>query len=138
MAINRIRKHKINVILDTSSLLTPFEFSINIDHELEKLLGSFNTLIPSCVLKELRFLSQNSKGKTKRFASAALQLAEKYGVIDCIDDDADDAIVNIAKKIPKAVVVTNDVELKRKLRSNNIPVISLRGKKRFVLEGEIK
>ncbi len=139
MAIDRIRKHKIiKVIFDTSILLTPFEFSINIDFELEKLLGSFEILIPTCVIEELKTLSEKTTGKKKRNANAALKLVEKYKTIECKHREPDKALIEIAKKLPKAIVATNDTELIQKLRSRNIPVIYLRGKNRFVLEGELR
>ena len=138
MEANRLRKHKIKVIFDTSALLTPFEFSINIDIELEKLLGSFDAFVPLCVIEELKTLAEKSSGKRKRNATAALKLAEKYQTINCKYGETDEALVEIAKKFSKAVVVTNDIQLMKKLRSENIPVVHLRGRNRFVLEGELR
>ena len=138
METNRLRKHKIKVIFDTSALLTPFEFSINIDIELEKLLGSFDVFVPLCVIEELKTLAEKSSGKRKRNATAALKLAEKYQTINCKYGETDEALVEIAKKFSKAVVVTNDIQLMKKLRSENIPVVHLRGRNRLVLEGELR
>ena len=138
METNRLRKHKIKVIFDTSALLTPFEFSINIDIELEKLLGSFDAFVPLCVIKELKTLAEKSSGKRKRNATAALKLADKYQTINCKYGETDEALVEIAKKFSRTVVATNDMELIKKLRSKNIPVVHLRGRNRFVLEGELR
>ena len=138
METNRLRKHKIKVIFDTSALLTPFEFSINIDIELEKLLGSFDAFVPLCVIEELKILAEKSSGKRKRNATAALKLAEKYQTINCKYGETDEALVEIAKKFSRAVVVTNDIQLMKKLRSENIPVVHLRGRNRLVLEGELR
>jgi len=137
METDRLREHKIKVVFDTSALLTPFEFSINIDFELEKLLGSFDAFVPSCVIEELNTLAEKSSGRRKRNASAALKLVEKYEIIDCKYKDPDEALLEIAKRLSRAVIITNDMDLIKKLKSENLPVIHLRGKNRFILEGEL-
>ena len=117
METDRLRKHKIKVIFDTSALLTPFEFSINIDIELENLLGSFDAFVPLCVIEELKALAEKSTGKRKRNATAALKLVKKYKTIECQHREPDKALIEIAKKLPKAIVATNDTELIQKLLS---------------------
>jgi rRNA-processing protein FCF1 len=133
MASDRVRGDKINktVILDTSALLSFFEFSVDWETELGRILGSYSVVIPSAVVSELQILQQNRK--TQRRAAAALHLISKYEIIDDNAQTADDACVTIAEKI-KGIVMTNDGGLRERLRKQGYPVIFLRGKKRLFLD----
>ena len=51
------------VILDTSAILMLFEFSIDLEDELIKLLGRFHILVPSPIIEELKLLSKHGNGK---------------------------------------------------------------------------
>ncbi len=115
------------VILDTNALLMPFEFPINIDLELKRLLGDCEIVVPGPVIGELR-RSQN------KFAGAALQLAAKYP-IERTQMQGDKAIVELATS-SRSYVVTNDRPLRAKLRRLGVPVISLRSGNHLVLEGD--
>lgn len=115
------------VVLDTNALLMPFQFNINLDKELERLLGSFEAVVPSSVLEELE------KTKPERHAKAARALASKYRIFET-DEKGDAAILSVAEKL-KAVVVTNDKQLGSKLKALKLPVVSLRSRTRLVLSG---
>jgi rRNA-processing protein FCF1 len=107
------------VVLDSNALIMPFQYSINLDLEIEKIVGSPEIYVPSCVIGELKRLS------TKRWeAKAALQLAEKYNVVE-VEKMGDEGVVEGAKKL-NAVVVTNDRELIERLKREGIKVISLK------------
>jgi len=107
------------VILDTNALLMQFEFKIDLEDELTRLLGAFEILIPSSVLDELK----NIKDK---HVKPALDLASKYKTVET-EKKGDESILFLAKKL-KAVVVTNDGELRRRLKEVGIKVIYLRQK----------
>jgi rRNA-processing protein FCF1 len=115
------------VVLDTNALLMPFQFKINLDIELERLLGSFEAFVPSSVLDEL------AKTKPKGLAKAARALASKYKIFET-DEKGDAAILAVAERL-NAVVVTNDKELGSKLKALGLPVVSLRSRSRLVLSG---
>ena len=136
MASNRLwgnRKEK-TVILDSSAIMMLFEFSIDLDDELNRLLGKHHIVVPNSVIKELDFLSQKSKGKTSYKAKASLELVKKYETVKLdINVKADDAVFKLAEQID-GVVVTNDIGLKKRLRAANLHVVFLRGKKKLVLE----
>ena len=66
-------------------------------------------------------------------AKASLKLLEKYDTIETDEKNADDSIIDLAKKI-NSVVVTNDRQLRNKLKDIPIPVIFLRAKKKLVME----
>src|SRR3972149_4547682 len=63
------------VVLDANALMLPFEFRVNLDAELARLLGVCEVFVPSNVIGELERLA-----KTNRRAKAALSLAGKYGI----------------------------------------------------------
>jgi rRNA-processing protein FCF1 len=128
MASDRIRRDtdaKI-VILDSSAIMMLFEFSIDLQGELTRLLGKYHVVIPIPIVRELEFLSKHGKGKKSLFAKPSLKLIEKYDVEEA-DGKGDDAVFCLAKKL-NCIVVTNDRELKNRLKTASLQVIYLRGK----------
>ena len=92
MASNRLwgnRKEKI-IILDTSAILTPFEFSIDLDQELKRIVGKFHIIIPNKVKDELIFFSKNIEGKKGKYAKAALDFIKDYELVETEEKNADD------------------------------------------------
>lgn len=135
MAFNRIWNFK-TVILDSSAVLMIFEFSVDLEAELTRLLGRHKAVIPKSVFDELRFLSQQQDGRRRQIAKAAMQFIKKFEIVNTKIENADDAIFNLAKETDW-VVVTNDKELRTRLRNILLPVIFLRGKKTLMLEGSV-
>jgi len=122
------------VLLDTNAIMMMFEFHVNIDDELTRLLGSYRLFVPERVLKELKTLSSLGKGKQRRLAKASLQLASIYEIYTGFSDlDGDDAVIAAAEE-SSGIVVTNDRELRKRLREKHIPSIFLRGKHHLMLE----
>ncbi len=117
-----------NVVFDANALLMPFQFGVNIDMEIERLLGEFHGVVPSPILGEIR----RNGGK---WAKAALSLAKKYEIMRT-ENMGDAAVIELAERLD-AVVVTNDQELQRKLRLNRIPYIYLRSKHRLDMWGKL-
>jgi len=117
----------VKVILDTNALLMPFQFGLNLDKELERLLGDCEILVPSSVLDELNEL------EPKKLARSAKALASKFKVIKT-KEKGDKAIISTAKKL-KCAVVTNDKELIKALKELKLPVIYLRSRTHLVLSG---
>lgn len=107
------------VILDTNALLSQFEFKFDLIDELTRLLGIYEILIPSSVLDELR----NIKDKHSR---SALRYASRFKTVES-KEKGDESILSLAKE-QKAMVVTNDRELRRRLKENGLRVIYLRQK----------
>jgi rRNA-processing protein FCF1 len=106
--------------MDANALMMPFQFSVNVDMELKRLLGDIPVFVPRSVLGELA-RSDDKAGK------GALALARKYRVVEtalC----GDDAVLDVAKRM-SAAVLTNDRGLIRRLRAENIPVVRLRSKR---------
>jgi len=135
MASNRIWRYKGEkiVILDSNALMMLFEFSINLEDELTRLIGKYDIVIPKPVLNELIYLSENGKGNKKNLAKSSLKIAKKFKTIDADGKNVDDAVLLLSKKI-NGVVVTNDKELRTKLKKNSCPVVFLRAKKTLEIE----
>ena len=133
MAFNRIWGDKIRktVILDSSAILMFFEFSVDWKKELDRLLDSYNLVVPTAVVQELQILTTRDRGQKK--AAAALKLIAKYDTIAQEADTADEALMKIAEKT-QGIVVTNDIELRDRLKNRGLPVIFLRGKKKLALD----
>lgn len=113
------------VVVDTNALLMPFESSINIDYELERLLGNCEVVVPGPVIGELKRIRS-------RHARAALALARKYR-IEQTETQGDEGIIEIAKRL-NAYVLTNDKRLRSILRRMGIKTIYLRSGKYLVME----
>ena len=125
------------MILDSNFLMAPFQFHIDIFEELEYLLQKkVDFIVPSSVKLELTSISSRG-GEGAAEASLALQLASRCRVVDVTlqpQETVDDAIVKAAQKLG-AVVATNDIELKKRLRDINVPVVYLREKSKLEVEG---
>jgi len=133
MAFDRVWGDKIHktVILDSSAILMFFEFSVDWEKELDRLLGGYHLVVPTAVVHELQILSTRGAGQKK--AVAALKLIGKYDTIDQEADTVDEALMEIAEKT-QGIVVTNDTELRKRLKNRRFSVIFLRGKKKLVLD----
>jgi len=117
------------VILDTNGLMMPFQFKVNIDLDLDRLLGFWYGIVPSCVIDELSGLS-----KSDPHARAALKLAEKYEIIKT-NAAGDDGVLEAVEKTG-GILLTNDKELKKRAIARGSKVIYLRKRKYLVLSGE--
>lgn len=117
------------VVADTNGLLLPFQFRINLDAELLRLLGENEVVVPVRVVEELELLA-----KTDRAARAAARLAHRYRSIESRASGADDAVIDAALE-KGGVVLTNDRALLGRLKELRVPRISLRSKSHLVLEG---
>ena len=134
MASNRLREDRNGktVILDSSAVMTLFEFSIDLEDELTRLLGKFHIVVPRPIFEELKLLSEKGKGKKKLIAKPSLELIKKYEIVNA-EGNGDDAVLNLAKKL-SGIVITNDRELRKRVKESSLQTIYLRGKSRLVLE----
>jgi len=131
----------IKVILDSNFLFIPSQFKIDIFEELNRLLNQrFEPVLLSSTFQELRSMAEKGAPKRRKQASLALELsAEKCRLVNVekeVGETNDDVILRIAIEW-KSPVATNDLELRKKLRARDIPVIFLRGKNRLELEGAL-
>ncbi|NYZ77300.1 nucleotide-binding protein [Candidatus Micrarchaeota archaeon] len=118
------------VIIDTNFLLIPFKFRIDILTELERLIDVHRQfVITSKTVKELENLAENA-GKQGAGARLALKIldANKKGIEIVESNKPVDLWIEEYAEKHGAIVCTNDIELKKKLKDNGIKVVSLRGK----------
>ena len=134
MASNRLWEDRDGktVILDSSAVMMLFEFSIGLEDELTRLLGKFHIVVPRPIFEELKLLSEKGKGKKKLIAKPSLELIKKYEIVNA-EGNGDDAVLNLAKKL-SGIVITNDRELRKRVKESSLQTIYLRGKSRLVLE----
>jgi len=127
----------VKVILDSNFLMIPFQFNIDVFQEIEYLLQKkVDFIVPSAVKSELtRISSRGGEGAPE--ASLALQLASRCRVVEVSlepQESVDDAIVKASQKLG-AVVATTDINLKKRLRDINVPVVYMREKSKLEVEG---
>jgi rRNA-processing protein FCF1 len=111
------------VVIDANALMMPFQFSINLDIELARLLGSFEVVVPSSVVVELKRVAVEQKASD---ANGALKLAAKYRTLR-VEGRGDDAVLAAAIEL-RAVLLTNDAGLRRRARQAGLRTICLRGR----------
>jgi rRNA-processing protein FCF1 len=110
-----------------------FDFSIDFEDELTRLLGKYQIVVPRPIIEELQVLSEKGKGKKKIQAKASLKLLEKYDVIDVYGKRPDESVLFLAQKY-KGIVLTNDKELKKKAKESSLHTVFLREKNKLALE----
>ena len=134
MASNRLRRDREEkiVILDSSAIMMLFEFSIDLEDELTRLIGRFHVLVPVPIVEELKFLANHGKGKKRLTAKPALELIKKYEIVD-ERGTGDDSVLFLAQKL-NGIVVTNDRGLRKRIKDLSLQTIYLRGKKRLIIE----
>lgn len=112
------------VILDTNALLMPFQFSLNLDDEIQRLVADPQIYVPSSVMDELRSLEKK----------APLELGERYRKIS-VEKQGDDGVLEAAGKL-NGMIVTNDKGLKKRALNRKIPVGYLRSESHLELIGK--
>ncbi len=119
--------------------MLPLEKKINLSTEIERLISlPFKILIPNSVILELQKLVQNPQNSVRLKAKLALELASSFDTLEEKGlDYADNEILMFVKKTPTTIVATTDRELRKKLKELNIPTITLRGKNRLILLGDL-
>ena len=124
------------VILDTNFLLIPGLFKVDVFEEIKNIMNDkYELFIMDGTIGELnKIIDNKNKSKDKLNAKIGLGLIDvkKVKKIHSEERNVDDAIVNIANK--DTIVATSDRELKRRLRKNNVGLISLRKKQYLILE----
>lgn len=130
----------LKVIFDSNFFFVPLQAKIDIFTEMMSLLNQrYEPVILSTTLQELRKIAEKGTPKLRKQAAMALKLAEKCQVFDAMKgrgETNDDVVMRIAAQW-RCPVATNDRELRKRLRQQNLPVIFLRGENRLELEGAL-
>lgn len=124
------------VIADTSFLMIPGMFGVDVVSELERLLDRrYKLVIPTPVMRELEQISKKGKPAERVAARVGLLLVKRGSVVEA-KGGADDSILKLASE-KKCVVGTTDAALRKKLRRQGTPVIYLREKSHLAIDGWI-
>jgi len=122
------------VILDTNFVIDVIRFKIGLG-EIEKLVdGKCRLIVPMTVFEELKKIS-GQKTKDGVFAKIGLMLIKEKN-IDIVGVEgkrADEGIAKMASE-ENAVVATNDIELRKSLRTSGVQTIYLRAKKHLTMD----
>ncbi len=127
---------ELKIILDTNFMMMPGQFGIGIFKEIDRIIDrkyKLYTLTP--IVHELERLSREAKGKDKTAAKLALEMLPHIEKIE-VKQKADEAIIETAEK-EKAIVATNDAELRRNLKKAGITTIYLRQKSHLAVNGRV-
>lgn len=114
------------VVIDTNALVYAAENKI----DLFQMLKGETIVIPNLVLEELQIISKSAvKASDKKAAFLALKILEN-AIFETanLSGHTDDAIVEFAKS-EGASVLTNDLALKKKLKTAGIKVLTIKQKK---------
>lgn len=124
------------VIADTSFLMIPGLYGVDVVGELDRLLEQhYKLAVPNPVLQELRRISEQGKPKERTAAKIGLILAKRGKVIK-VSGPADEVILNLALK-GRCGVGTTDADLRKEIRRLGVPVIYLRQKSHLAIDGWI-
>lgn len=121
------------IVIDTNFLLIPFRYRIDILRELDYMVEASHVFVVSSrTLTELKKIGKKI-GKDGMAARLALKLVEANAArIDTVESEehVDDWIVRFAKA-NRAIVCTNDSELRRRLRAAKIKVVTMKSKSKL-------
>jgi len=116
------------VIIDTNGLMIPGQFGLDIFSELKR-LGFDSYLVVRASVRELEKISSEGKGRDRTAAKIALSLLDRCTIVEK-NGFADDIIADMAEDM-NAAVLTNDIELKKRLCSKGVTIVYLRDKTRL-------
>lgn len=115
------------MLLDTNALFLPIRTGFPLEAEIARLAPGARTVVPSSSLRELdRLVDRAAPG-----ASGARALARRFGRTSA-DRDGDDGVLEVALR-ERAVVVTADRALQRRLRAQGVAVLVPRDRHRLEL-----
>jgi len=128
MASDRLRRYP--VILDTNAFFLPFQFKINLDSELARVIGSYDYFVPRSVVTELEGLLSGGEPMSREamalFEHLSPEVVEGTG-------PADRDVVDLAADLNGALM-TQDARVRKRALSSGVPVIFLRSGKHLQLQ----
>ncbi|HEY9485364.1 MAG TPA: hypothetical protein VIQ04_01870 [Nitrososphaeraceae archaeon] len=116
-----------DVLCDTSFLMVLVSTPIKQMDKVEAHFGKLNFLIPDIVMDELKRLEEWTGPKRSMIAKTAIEISNsKFKVVKVTKTrDVDDAIIEYCLG-HECTAATIDTDLRRRLISNNVMVITLR------------
>ena len=125
-----MKRKRIIAVLDTNFLLLPYQFKIDIFRELDGIVNGYEPVISTTIHNEIKKLSKR-KGKHGMAAKFAMRIVEANEIKTIKTKvTADEWILEYCSKTG-AIACTNDIKLKKALKSKKIKVIGLKSKSRL-------
>jgi len=129
-------RRRVEIVADTSFLMIPGMYGVDIVRELERVIGAgFTLLVPAAVADELERIAGRSSGREGAAARLGMEIVRRWGKVVGGEGKADRVILEMARG---RVVGTGDMELKKKLRRMGVPVVFLRGGDHLEVEGYLE
>ena len=122
------------VLLDANALMMPAQFQLDLFGELREILGGFEPVVLSSVMRELDGISR-AQGRHGAAARTGLALAGRCTVAepgDLQQEPVDTQVIEYATR-NRCIVVTNDRRVRDLLLERGIGVISMRKQKKLEL-----
>jgi len=120
------------VALDTNALMMPVELEVRVFDELDRLLPGAALVTPQAVVDELDSLAGPGSREARAARVGRDLAADRCRVIppEAYDaDNADDALVALARSGAIDYVVTNDRPLRERLLAAGVPVVGVRNRR---------
>ncbi len=114
--------------------MIPAQFQIDLFDEIRSLVGGFEPVVLSSVMKELEGLS-NNKGRDGAAARCGLALGKECTIADSSDLESGSVDAQIIEYAVQrgSMVVTNDRRVRDALLTRGVGVISMRKQKKLEL-----
>lgn len=113
------------VLLDANALMAPVESGVRLFEEIDRVVGPAELAVPAAVVEELERLADGG-GQEGKAASVAADLVERCTVVEHEAETGDAAIRELAPAYE--YVVTNDAQLRERLREAGVTVLGVRGR----------
>ncbi len=124
----------LNILIDTSFFLLSIREHIDLFTAINTLvLQNVCFLTTPQVISELKRLESKRRKKISKDAESALQLANRCTLVEVKTGSGENADVSLLKASRRysAAVATVDVQLRKMVRQNRLPIISLRGNRLY-------
>jgi rRNA-processing protein FCF1 len=120
----------LKVVIDTSALMVPAEWGLDIFMELS-VLGYDECFVPSAVKDELDRLEAAKKVDRVKILLARAMM-EKCKLEEA-PGPADDAVLSLSKRLG-AAAFTNDAALRTRLKRDGVRTVFLRGRQKLAVD----
>ncbi len=110
------------ILLDTNFLVAPFQLSISLFEELERLYPYHQVYVIEDVIQEAKSIEE---GKYKKLVDKLIESQDIEVLQTEGEGEVDDLLVNICDDY---IIATNDKELKQRLLDKNAEIIIIRSK----------
>ncbi len=133
-----LRRALPHALLDANFLMIPHQHGVDVFSELDRLLGSYVPVTAPQVVDELERIASKARGSDRIAARVALALLREKDVevLNVEGRDGDEALLNLAGRVPNPYLCTQDKGLKRKALKAGIPVVTMRQTTHLIVLGD--